>query len=345
MYRDVFILASPLQALNALEACAAFAIERPIAILVESVSELSNSQVRSILRDGGWTDLRPIHIRQGRLRKKYTNVLEVLRALRTESIGNVFLGFYGDLHLHLAQTIARNGEIYLLDDGVATLSLNQARANGGFDGRPLSGVQRFARKCVLGAVDGFRMPPIETLRYFTIYRGLHEDARNIIRLHGMDRLRSICAGAMPNGEAWFLGLGSEHIFKTPDLYLRELRRAVSQLAPARVRYIPHRYELDGQVSRISAECGVEILRTDAPIELYLSRLTSVPSSISSFVSSALYTVGTLFPDKIRVISFHLNFDDVRRRYREQFSVIYNYYLACGFIDVVDLGRGAPLTQN
>jgi hypothetical protein len=345
MYRDVFILASPLQALNALEACAAFAIERPIAILVESVSELCNSQVRSILQDGGWTDLRPIHIRQGRLRKKYTNVSQVLLALRTEKIGKVFLGFYGDLHLHLAQTISRNSEIYLLDDGVATLSLNHARANGGFDGRPLSGLQRFARNCVLGAVDGFRMPPIETLHYFTIYRGLHQNARNIVRLHGMERLRSICGGAMPNGEAWFLGLGSERIFKTQDLYLRELRRAVSQLAPATVRYIPHRYEPDDQISRISAACGVEILKTDAPIELYLSRLTSVPSSISSFVSSALYTVGSLFPDKIRVISFHVNFDDVRRQYHKQFGVIYDYYLTCPFIDVVHLGRGAPVAKN
>jgi hypothetical protein len=345
MYRDVFILASPLQALNALEACAAFAIERPIAILVESVSEQSNSQVRSILQDGGWTDLRPIHIRQGRLRKNYTNVSEVVLALRTEEIGKVFLGFYGDLYLHLAQTILRNGEIYLLDDGVATLSLNHARSNGGFDGRPLSGLQRFARKCILSTVDGFRMPPIETLHYFTIYRGLREDPRNIIRLHGMERLRSICAGAMPNGEAWFLGLGSERIFKTQDLYLHELRRAVSELAPATVRYIPHRYEADEQLSRINAECGVEILRTHAPIELYLSRLTSVPSSISSFVSSALYTVGSLFPEKIRVISFHMNFDDVRRRYHEQFGVIYDYYRACPFIDVVDLGRGALLARS
>jgi hypothetical protein len=336
---DVFMAASPLQALNALEAQRAFQTECPVAVLPESLSEPSNRQVREILEDAGWRDFRPIHIEQGRFSRRYTNLAEVIDGLRSLPVNHLFLGFYGDIFLHAANRVPHR-KLYLLDDGVATISLNRARIRGGFDGTPTPFLKRCARHAWLRVAEGMTVKPIETLHYFSIYRGLQSDERNIIHPQSMERLRSTCERASENGELWFLGLGSEQIFKTEDLYIEALKRALQGTARGTVRYIPHRYESPRQVERIRRECGAEILVANAPIELYLARAGSLPRAVASFLSSALYTIGVLFPDQIELIAYRMDFRHVRGRYHQQFGVIYDYYTECPFIDVVDLPAAA-----
>lgn len=365
---DVFLVASPLQALNALEAQRTFQTECPVAVLLESLFELSNRQVREILEEAGWRDFRPIHIEKGRFRKRYTNLPEVMDGLRSLPVNRLFLGFYGDIFLHAAQRVPHR-ELYLLDDGVATISLNHARMNGGFDGTPTPFLKRVARRALLRVFDGIRVKPIDTLRYFSIYQNLQSNERNIIHPQSMERLRSTFQnaslqrpGASPasggpeacdapdrerasrvaaqNGELWFLGLGSEQIFKTEDLYLEALQSALRGTASGTIRYIPHRYESSRQVERIRRECHAEILVTNAPIELYLARAGTLPRAVASFVSSALYTIGVLFPNQIELTAYRMDFRRVRARYHRQFGVIYDYYGTCPFIDVVDLPTAA-----
>jgi hypothetical protein len=112
------------------------------------------------------------------------------------------------------------------------------------------------------------------------------------------------------------------------------------VARGTVRYIPHRYESPRQVERIRRECGAEILVTNAPIELYLARARTLPRAVASLISSALYTIGVLFPEQIELMAYRMDFRRVRDRYHEPFGVIYDYYGACPFIVVVGLPGAA-----
>src|SRR5205807_5378900 len=116
MSTDLYIMASPLQALNAIEARAVFPAENAIAVLVESVSSASNAQIRSILESEDWKEIRTVAIHPGRLRKRYAHVAEVLASLRRVAIGRLFIGFYDDIFLHFAHSLAHS-ELFLLDDG------------------------------------------------------------------------------------------------------------------------------------------------------------------------------------------------------------------------------------
>ena len=78
MSTDLYIMASPLQALNAIEARAVFPAANAIAVLVESVSNDGNAQLRSIVGLENWKEILTVAIRPGRFRKHYANVAEVL---------------------------------------------------------------------------------------------------------------------------------------------------------------------------------------------------------------------------------------------------------------------------
>src|SRR5262249_48210529 len=152
----------------------------------------------------------------------------------------------------------------------------------------------------------------DTLRYFTIYDRLAQDSRNLIQTHSMERLRGRCAMASQNDEVWLLGLGSERIFKSQESYIDAIERIVRRWSPAPVRYLPHRYESPGQVDLIRRRTGVEILHAGMPVELYLVQSRIVPAAVCSLISSALYTLGVLFPGIIRIVSYRMNFRQVRR---------------------------------
>ena len=140
-----------------------------------------------------------------------------------------------------------------------------------------------------------------------------------------------------NDEVWLLGLGSERIFKRQESYIDAVERIVASWSPAPVRYLPHRFESPRQLELIRSRTGVEILHTGMPVELYLVQSRIVPAAVCSLVSSALFTVGVLFPDTIRIVSHRMSFADIRRRYRGQFELIYRYYAGTPWIQVVDLG--------
>ena len=334
MSTDLYIMASPLQALNAMEARAVFPAASAIAVLVESVSSAGNAQLRSIVESENWKEIRTITVHPGRFRKHYANVADVLAFLSRVAFGRLFIGFYDDIFLHFAHSVAHN-ELFLLDDGVATISLNQARVGNSNRVLPVPAWKQLARRCILRVADGMRTSPIDTLRYFTIYDRLTQDSRNLIQTHSMERLRSRRAMTSQNDEVWLLGLGSERIFKSQDLYVSAIERIVRNWLPSPVRYLPHRYESPGQVELIRQRTGAEILHTGMPVELYLVQSRTVPAAVCSLISSALYTVGVLFPDIIRIVAYRMNFQQIRRRYHGQFGLIYRYYEDTPFIQVLN----------
>src|SRR4051812_46225706 len=164
---DLYIIASPLQALNAIEARAVFPSPDAIVVLVESVSKSSNAQIRSILESESWNETRTVPVHAGRFRKRYVHVAETLAALSRFLIGRLFIGFYDDIFLHFAHSLAHD-ELFLLDDGVATISLNYARIRNCNHVLPVPAWKQIARKFILRAADDMRTGPVATLCYFTI---------------------------------------------------------------------------------------------------------------------------------------------------------------------------------
>jgi hypothetical protein len=211
------------------------------------------------------------------------------------------------------------------------------RASGGPDIRDNTPAAKwFVRRLLLRVRDRLRLREVSPLHYFTVYDGLPADSANIMHRNTLERLRARKRREGSNGETWFLGIGSEAIFRSRERYLAYLGEIRRREPDAVFRYIPHRNESPEMVEAVRARTGMTPLVTDVPVELHLVRQTHTPRAVASFISSALYMVGVLFPSEIGVVSYRMDFRDVTPRYYRQFSDIYDYYRRTPFIETVDL---------
>lgn len=334
--RDVFILSSPLQVLNALEARAALASAESIAVVIEGPCPQSNAQLWAALREASWDSVLTISFRSTLLGGRYVNVRPAVAALRAAPIARLFLGHHFDLALHLANSVPHR-ETYLLDDGVATIAVSARRTGRGPDIRDNTpALKWFARRFLLRVRDRLRLGDVPALHYFTVYDGLPSDSANIMHRNTLALLHAAKRRETSTGEIWFLGIGSEAVFRSRARYLDYLREIRRREPSATFRYLPHRNESADLIEAVRIGAGMTPLLPDAPVELHLVRQSRTPRAVASFISSALYMVGVLFPSEIQVVSYQMDFRDVKPRYRRQFSGIYDYYRRTPFIETVPL---------
>jgi hypothetical protein len=126
---DAFILSSPLQALNAIEARKAFESSQCAAVVVESLCAKSNEQIWSVVREVAWDHVAVIGMRQTPLYSRYVDVDRAVSLLREVGAKRIFMGHHFDLGLHLVNAVPHR-ETYLMDDGVATISVCLTRTRG-----------------------------------------------------------------------------------------------------------------------------------------------------------------------------------------------------------------------
>jgi len=81
-------------------------------------------------------------------------------------------------------------------------------------------------------------------------------------------------------------------------YLSAVLRAQKE-AGGEIDYIPHRDESEATTGTIASMPGVTVIRPDCCIEMYLLKSSLKPSYIASTFSSALFSLGVLFPDSKR----------------------------------------------
>jgi peroxiredoxin Q/BCP len=126
---DAFILSSPLQALNAIEARKAFESSQCAAVVVESLCAKSNEQIWSVVREVAWDHVAVIGMRHTPLYSRYVDVDRAVSLLREVGAKRIFMGHHFDLGLHLVNAVPHR-ETYLMDDGVATISVCLTRTRG-----------------------------------------------------------------------------------------------------------------------------------------------------------------------------------------------------------------------
>lgn len=80
-----------------------------------------------------------------------------------------------------------------------------------------------------------------------------------------------------------------------DAYIRVLEAVIKEADGRVVHYIPHRNENPESIMRIKALGGIEILCADVAIEYFMLRNRWYPQKIYSIISTALFTLASLFP--------------------------------------------------
>lgn len=199
------------------------------------------------------------------------------RMLRRHSHWVVGDGFSGQFRL--AAAVLRPRRLTFVDDGLASIALADSLIGAREFARPGVAERPLARRLAPFAIDAIRLRAAAgAVTMFTTFdlgaareRALRDLGVSVQR-HAFERLRTTRPGARPETSLPhdLVILGSARVVDghmPREEYLRWVRDR-SHGAPA--CYLPHRRERDDDIAAVARIPGVEIVRTDLPIELVLA---------------------------------------------------------------------------
>ncbi|MFZ1987206.1 MAG: polysialyltransferase family glycosyltransferase [Desulfatitalea sp.] len=350
---NVFVIESPTQVLNAIEASQHFGFERKVLIVL--LTGLFGKEYYDKLVDPSyWGNVQfiPFYYKTkkfdfgtNRPRNLYERIIEISliidQALRrrrldksAKSIGfaeKVVLGNYrSDLSTHMrhfANTI-RFGKLYIIDDGTDTLLINDQRKrekNGLPTKVPQAGglLKRIKKKIRDKYVD-WNTTGVESLTYFTCYE-IDVMENDSIEVNSYDYIRSLARNARSDDRVLFLGQPLvDDGYVTESGYFECLTKVENYFKNNNLIYVPHPRETDKYVASIRSRFNFQVKRFDVPIEYEIAVHGTKPKCVASFFCSALENCAAIFGKTIEIKSFHVGADMLLKN-KDVVAKIYSYF--------------------
>lgn len=323
---NLFVLASPLQVLNALEAREAFGLDgtRCAGLIIQSHSEKNNLQTNLMLRDAEWQALFYVpHYGGGvfNARRRFDEVTNIANGLGTPE--RVFLGDYkAGLFRHCANLLGARS-VVLLDDGTGCLNVQHTRVEPGGGG--ISIWFRELRQTAIRLFMNIQLQPVHSVSYFTAYTLARERNAVVVR-NDYGRLRSRSRDAVRTDGIYFIGSNLAELgAMSPKTYEALLVRAKEYFRDEKFIYFPHRLEEENKLAEIHSHLGFEIRHISSPLEAYLATSLQLPKAIAGFYSSAFVGCEILLGGTVDLLSFRISSRELRRDFRSGADMVYRYF--------------------
>jgi len=351
--KNVFLVNTPLQLLNAIEAKYHFKLDAEDCLLIVMGDRKSQPQLLSLAGSvdkefGCVTVLNNVSLFPGdpftvseSLLRRMTNDTKILKksifnirrlnkiAKYLGEVDYIFIGYVRLIYTrHFVNTMIHK-KVFLLDDGTATLALAKERKQGFFIGpeKNLKSKLKFYGKRLISRVkDEYQ----ESYSFFTMYDIDPGDKDQVIK-NEFTHMRANIDLLPDSDDVYFLGSPlSEAGFISQDEYLAYIKRVKAYFENRRILYVAHRRESKNKLDKLSKVHGLKVIMFEYPIEYQLAHIGSRPEILASFISSALDSCKTIFGDKLKIISFKL---DLNEDHKQLLQVYDNYatYIDDNFI--------------
>jgi len=281
---NVFIIRSPLQLINSLEAIEYFNLHNNVLILIYNDGVNNNTQMNNLINMYKWKKI--IRINEKRKRSKYFEYIALVKSIRHIHYNYLFFSNLGSIHKLLLANLKRKRTIYL-DDGVETIT----RYNNVLLPNKLNKI-KFRQVRFLFA--GLKIKIEDNIDLFT-YFDLEPFRNTQIIKNNLEHFQKkyLKKSAMDNN-IYFIGqpLVRTNLLQEND-YFEYLDYVVS-LNKEKIIYIPHRTEIisDRLKSYISEK--FEINNINMPIELYFLEKNIYPYHIISFITTAFFSLKKIY---------------------------------------------------
>ncbi len=315
----VFLIKSPLQYLNAMEACRAFSVRPEDSLVLIIADRKSSPQLLHLARHNrAWQAVTllaevPLLSFRDPLHSAGSSLLRnpaffSLKLSRVAScLGKVDYLLIGDLANPLSRHFTHQLDCQttvVLDDGTATLVRAAERVEGRLH-RRLKRVKRLRlglKRKVLGLQD----KEIPALTFFTLYQDLQAGPNDLVEINDFSHLRQGMLSVAREKKIYFLGGPLvEAGFLSEVAYLELLQQVAVYYRSKQVVYIAHRREDPQRLEKIAGRTGWRTQLFDYPIEYQLAQVGPFPDQLASFFSSALETCQQIFGEQLRVCSFRM----------------------------------------
>ncbi|MDQ1362597.1 MAG: hypothetical protein QG652_457 [Pseudomonadota bacterium] len=342
---NVFLVKSPLQLLNAIEAKHYFRLEDKdcyLLVMGDRKSYLQLMKLVAISRQ--WPNVTLLNkvgllahdpwlqnVDLGEIDKHgdallRSSVFSIRRLNRlASSIPNVKKIFIGDnnnkfMRHFVNQT--KHETTILLDDGTATLEIARQRMQG----RSIIKPDKFLKKVKLAAkrlFQGLNDKPVDKAVFFTAYN-IDVKSPDQVVVNGFSYLKKSSLTLECSDNVYFLGSPlSEVGLMTERSYMEQLGIVRSLYPVVHFVYVAHRRENKQKLDLIRQLPDVSVVLFEYPVEFQFSMIGPKPHKIASFITSALDNLDIILDESVEIVSYKLI--DGSYNNHERIDAIYEHY--------------------
>ncbi len=294
--KSLLFIESPLQLLNAYEAVSYFNLENYSYIVRLSDNEASDKQIINLLKllniDKG--NIKYLHIRTiNRTLYDYCQlVFYKYKYLFEINIDKIFIGNYESGFFNLIMKQFNRESIILLDDGAKTLSIQS----------------NFTNSINYNLFTMYKMKALENQSIFiNSYKKIFADRKEL---------------SIKRDEILFLGTKlSEVGIIEEKYYINLIKNICNYYADKKIIYIVHRGETKEKLNKIEINKNISIKQLDYPIELYGLYEKEIPFKVSSFYSTAIFTMNKIYNLEAECFRF----DYSNSEYKDAIDEVYSFY--------------------
>lgn len=293
MAANLFVIRTPLQLFNAIEARDRFHADEQNILLLYFRRNIDRDQMLKLL-DDRWHRVRVLPFRGVRQLLYPLWLRSLTRSL--PRIATCYMGLASNIPLHLANTL-RPKELRLLDDGNETLLqaglIERWQDQPELRPSPRLRHRLMGRRLCRKVLDG--------LTYFTLYRPEQVPSERLIQ-NDYRCFQARLAQLPKTDEVCFIGSNLVPQYLAEDDFLRLISAVREHYGNRPVYYCAHRYESNELLEQIAAR-GLPVRRNATILEAAFLVQGQVPATVATFRSTAIDTLHQLYGSQREVISF------------------------------------------
>lgn len=303
----VVIVKSPLQYVNALEACSHFNLFLSESLLIIMADKKSRAQLdKMAANQNEWGRVERLHeiAAFGFWKNKIFNTSKLNNLFQDMSAKYLMLGDCDNALMRHASHVLSYDKLVALDDGTKILHSYDMRSK---DIDVLRATRQKKNKLILkSTLLGLRGEPIPPATFFSNFE-LDTIANDNYIKNDYQFLQNRIKAVERSNETYFIGGALVEAGEfTEEEYLAQLGKVNERLARENVLYVAHRRESKTKLEKISQYLGWQVVLFDFPIEYQLAIIGPVPRKLASFTSTALLNCDILFGDVIEVVSYRFS---------------------------------------
>jgi hypothetical protein len=344
--KSVFLVKTPLQLLNAVEAKYHFSLNTRDCVLIIMGDRKSQPQILRLADDiHEWGDVlilnrtslffgNPMLQTEGSalldrlwlsklFRKSFFYVRRLNRISRyLGEVEYIFAGYARYIYMRHFINMTPHKEVFLLDDGNGTIQLAKERREQ-FDSVASLPWRKKIKLLGKRYLQGVKDKEAERLGYFTIY-DIQSGPNDFVVKNTFEWIRKSGAARAVEDLVYFIGspVSETRIMSQPD-YLKNIAKVRDYYREREFVYIAHRRESKANLDQISRELNIRVINFDFPLEYQLAVVGPKPKILASFVSSALDSCRLILDDDVRIVAFRMDLKDSPMR--EEIDSIYDHY--------------------
>lgn len=296
---NLFIVGTPLQLLNAIEAAEHFKLENNILVIVHRSLEANRAQIDAIRSLYEWKEIIDIEYSKNSSILKY---VDLVKHLKKHIYKYIFIPKLEVVPKIVIPNVIKK-KVFLLDDGVMTISIyeNNIKTNK---------LNTYNFKELRFLFFGLKIKIRDKINLFTYFdlepmNGI-EIVKNELRFLKKTYLEGT---AIDDLNIYFLGHPSSK-YIDDNMYIASLHKLINT-ADKKIIYIPHRGESQ-EIKNILHSIDnplFSIININMPVELYFLENKIYPSQVIAYYSTALITLNIIYKDcEINFIPISLDKD-------------------------------------